>query len=150
MNAILVVVCLSHSSDVFSAYAISQASLFAAFLSAFLVETTKLLQEDPNDIMKAAIIHLSAQFSNSSAVGAFQSPPFQVTGNDVLVNVFLLTSLALNLVAVVVAMLVKQWNREFDRGIRLISDPKDRVRLLFLLLALSNLVSRPCGKSFES
>jgi len=100
--------------------------------------------------MKAAIIHLSAQFSNSSAVGAFQSPPFQVAGNDVLVNVFLLTSLALNLVAVVVAMLVKQWNREFDRGIRLISDPKDRVRLLFLLIALSNLVSRPSGRSFES
>jgi Family of unknown function (DUF6535) len=97
------------------------------------VETTKLLQEDPNSTMKAAMIHLSAQFNNNSAVGVFENPPFQATASDVLVNALLLTSLALNLVAVVVAMLVKQWNREFDRGIRLISDPKDRVGLPFLL-----------------
>jgi hypothetical protein len=101
----------------------------------------KLLSENPNEIMKAAIIHLSAQFSNSSALGAFQPPPFQVSANDILVNILLLISLALNLVAVVVAMLVKQWNREFDRGIRLISDPKDRVSLVFFTPSVFNSIS---------
>jgi hypothetical protein len=134
MNTILVVVRLaqtynhSRSPDSID----GQASLFAAFLSAFLVETTKLLREDPNDTIKLAIIHLSAQY-NRSAIGSFESPPFQATANDILVNSLLLTSLALNLVAVVVAMLVKQWNREFDRGIRLISDPKHRVSPCLLL-----------------
>lgn len=96
MNAILVV-----------------ASLFAAVLSAVLVETTKLLREDPNDTVKAAIIHISGQYNNCSAVGAFQAPQFQASANDIVVNCILLTSLALNLVAVVVAMLVKQWNRKY-------------------------------------
>ncbi|PVG03848.1 hypothetical protein CPB86DRAFT_694572, partial [Serendipita vermifera] len=99
------------------------ASLLAAVVSAFLIETTKLLQDDPTEILKAAMIHLSAQYNNS-AIGHFQPTSFRATAKDVAVNVLLLVSLALNLVAAVMAMLIKQWNREFDRGIRLITDPQ--------------------------
>src|SRR6202000_3265083 len=105
------------------------------FLSSLLVQTTGLLQEDTNDTIKSAIIHLSAQY-NGSAIGPFEPSPFQVNESDIVVNSLLLTSLSLNLVAVVMAMLVKQWNREFDRGIRLISDPKDRVNSSPLLKTL--------------
>ena len=90
--------------------------------------TTGLLQEDTDETIMSALIYLSAQYNNS-AIGPFQPSPFEVQDGDIVVNVLLLTSLSLNLVAVVVAMLVKQWNREFNRGIRLISDPKDRVSL---------------------
>jgi hypothetical protein len=96
-------------------------------VAAFLVETTKLLRDDPNDVMTAAIVHLSAQY-NDSAIGRFETLPFKPTSKDIAVNTLLLISLALNLVAAVVAMLVKQWNREFDRGLSLITDPKNQVR----------------------
>jgi hypothetical protein len=105
------------------------------------VETTKLLSEDTNETMKSAIIHLSAQY-NGSAIGPFKNMPFQATTRDILVNCILLSSLALNLVAVVVAMLVKQWNREFDRGIRLISDPKERVSVLIVPETFSDRIPR--------
>lgn len=102
-------------------------------VSATLLETTKLLREDPNDVIRTAIIHLSAQY-NRSALGAFDASPFEVSAGDVTINSLLLTSLALNLIAVVVAMLVKQWNREFDRGLRLITDPKDHVSHSFVFI----------------
>jgi hypothetical protein len=105
-----------------------QASLLAALVAAFLVETTKLLRDDPNDVMRAAIVHLSAQY-NDSAIGRFETSPFKPASKDIAVNTLLLISLALNLVAAVVAMLVKQWNREFDRGLGLITDPKNQVSL---------------------
>jgi hypothetical protein len=79
-------------------------------------------------ITKEAIIHLSAQYNNS-AIGKFTTSPFRPSIKDVAVNSLLLISLALNLVAAVFAMLIKQWNREFDRGLRLMTDPKDQVRL---------------------
>ncbi|PVG03837.1 hypothetical protein CPB86DRAFT_671311, partial [Serendipita vermifera] len=112
------------------------ASLLAALVAAFLVETTKLLRDDPNDIIKAVMIHLSLQLNNS-AIGPFETPPFKVTRNDITVNTILLISLALNLVAAVIAMLVKQWNREFDRGLEFITDPKNQaLRREFRMLGL--------------
>jgi hypothetical protein len=76
--------------------------------------------------MKAAIVHLSAQYSNST-IGQFEISAFKPTAKDIVLNTLLLISLALNLVAAVVAMLVKQWNREFDRNLSLITDPKSQV-----------------------
>ncbi|KAG8814653.1 hypothetical protein FRC19_001601, partial [Serendipita sp. 401] len=101
------------------------ASLLAAVVSAFLIETTKLLQEDSNQILKDAVVRLSAQYNNST-VGHYEMPPFRAKATDIATNTLLIISLSLNLVAAVVAMLVKQWNREFDRGLRLITDPKDQ------------------------
>jgi hypothetical protein len=106
MNTILIVVRLFLRSTI-AHLIFRQVSLLALLVAAFLVETTKLLRDDPNDIIKAAIVHLSAQFNNS-AIGRFETSPFRPTTKDIVLNTLLLISLALNLVAAVVAMLVKQ------------------------------------------
>ncbi|KAG8772162.1 hypothetical protein FRC15_002926 [Serendipita sp. 397] len=102
------------------------ASLLAAIVAAFLIETTKLLREDTNQTLRDATIHLSAQYYNSS-IGHYETSPFRAKATDVTLNSLLIISLSLDLVAAVVAMLIKQWNRELDRGLRLITDPRDQV-----------------------
>jgi hypothetical protein len=96
-------------------------------VAGFLIETTKLLRDDPSQVIKEAIIHLSTQYNNS-AIGRFEPTPFRASSKDIMVNTVLSISLALNLVAAVMAMLIKQWNQELDRGLHLITDPQNQVR----------------------
>ena len=63
------------------------------------------------------LIHISQQLSNSS-IPAFEPSAFQVSSNAAAVNMLLFLSLALVLIDAFLAMLVKGWLREFDRGWR--------------------------------
>ena len=63
------------------------------------------------------LIHISQQLSNSSTP-AFEPASFQVSSNAAAVNMLFFLSLALVLIDAFLAMLVKGWLQEFDRGWR--------------------------------
>jgi hypothetical protein len=99
--------------------------LFAAFLSAFIVNAMQNLQEDPTDVLKSTILHLSLQMHNSS-VGAFVPEPFTVPHSVTAVNILYFASLSLVIVTALVAMTVKSWVREFDRDWAHVTDAQKR------------------------
>ena len=94
-----------------------QDGLFAAFLSAFLVFLIPQLQPSSTDVAMDVLIHISHQLSNST-IPAFEPTAFQVSSNAAAVNILLFLSLALVLFDAFLAMLVKGWLQEFDRGWR--------------------------------
>ena len=63
------------------------------------------------------LIHISQQLSNSTTP-AFEPAAFQVSANATAVNMLFFLSLALVLTDAFLAMLVKGWLQEFDRGWR--------------------------------
>ena len=94
-----------------------QDGLFAAFLSAFLVYLIPQLQTNSTDVAMDVLIHISHQLSNSTTP-AFEPTAFQVSSNAAAVNMLFFVSLALVLIDAFLAMLVKGWLQEFDRGWR--------------------------------
>jgi len=62
----------------------------------------------------------------NNTLGPFVPQPFTPTPSIITVNILFCTSLGVILVAAFVAMLVRSWIREFDRGLEAISDPKRR------------------------
>jgi len=104
--------------------------LFAAFLSAFLTASLPLLQPRNDDITVAVIIHMSRQLSNltSPSNTPFKTPPFTPPKSAVIVNALFFASLALILSAAFLAILVKSWLREFDRGMLSITLPELRAK----------------------
>ena len=94
-----------------------QDGLFAAFLSAFLIFMIPQLQPSSTDATMDVLIHISQQLSNSTTP-AFVPTPFQVSSNAAVVNMLFLLSLAFVLIDAFLAMLVKGWLQEFDRGWR--------------------------------
>jgi len=94
-----------------------QDGLFAAFLSAFLIFLIPQLQPNSTDVAMDVLIHISQQLSNSTTP-AFEPTAFQVSYNAAAVNMLFFLSLALVLIDAFLAMLVKGWLQEFDRGWR--------------------------------
>ena len=101
-----------------------QDGLFAAFLSAFLVFLIPQLQPNSTDLAMDVLIHISQQLSNSTTpafvptVATTTTSSFRVSPNAAVVNTLFFLSLALVLVDAFLAMLVKGWLQEFDRGWR--------------------------------
>src|SRR5258706_3612047 len=94
-----------------------QDGLFAAFLSAFLVFLIPQLQANSTDVAMDVLIHISQQLSNSTTP-AFEPTAFQGSSNATVVNMLSFLSLALVLIDAFLAILVKGWLQEFDRGCR--------------------------------
>ena len=115
-DTVLVFVCLSTLINVWSLIS-SQDGLFAAFLSAFLVFLIPQLQPNSTDVSMDVLIHISQQLSNSTTP-AFVPTVFQVSSNAAVVNTLFFYSLVLVLIDAFLAMLVKGWLQEFDRGWR--------------------------------
>ena len=115
-DTILVFVSTSTLYDV-SVMICLQDGLFAAFLSAFLVFTIPQLQANSTDVAMDVLIHISQQLSNSTTP-AYDLPEFTVPPTIAAVNVLFFLSLALVLIDAFLAMLVKGWLQEFDRGWR--------------------------------
>ena len=115
-DTILVFVCLSTFYDV-SLLIRLQDGLFAAFLSAFLVFTIPQLQPSSTDITMDVLIHISQQLNNSTTP-AYSPTEFAVSPSIGAVNALFFLSLALVLIDAFLAMLVKSWLQEFDRGWR--------------------------------
>ena len=115
-DTILVFVCLNTLYDISLLIGL-QDGLFAAFLSAFLVFTIPQLQPNNTSIAMDVLIHISQQLSNSTTA-AYAPIEFIVSPSTAAVNVLFFLSLALVLIDAFLAMLVKSWIQEFDRGWR--------------------------------
>src|SRR5258706_1629019 len=115
-DTVLVFVCVDTHHDIWLLIWF-QDGLFAAFLSAFLVYLIPQLQTSSTDVAMDMLIHISQQLSNSTTP-AFEPTAFQVSSNVAAVNTLFFLSLALVLIDAFLAMLVKGWLQEFDRGWR--------------------------------
>ena len=104
-----------------------QAALFAGFLSSFLIELLARLEPDLIDIIQDVLIYQTQMMRNSSLepyVPADFSPPQHI----VVVNALFYASLGVMLLAAFIAMLIKTWVREFDRGLQAMSLPEQRAK----------------------
>jgi hypothetical protein len=104
-----------------------QAALFAGFLSTFLIELLGRLEQDPIDIIQDVLIYQTLMMRNSS-LGAYVPPDFSPPKHIVIVNALFYASLGVMLLAAFIAMLIKSWVREFDRGLRAMSLPEQRAK----------------------
>ena len=104
-----------------------QAALFAAFLSAFLIELLGRLEQGPMDIIKDVLIYQTQMMRNSS-LGPYVPPDFSPPEHIVVVNALFYASLGVMILAAFIAMLIKSWVREFGRGLRAMSLPEQRAK----------------------
>jgi len=104
-----------------------QAALFAGFLSAFLIELLSRLEPDPLDVIQDVLIYQTQMMRNSS-LGPYVPVDFSPPEYIVIVNALFYASLGVMLLAAFIAMLIKSWVREFDRGLRAMSLPEQRAK----------------------
>ncbi|CCA66697.1 hypothetical protein PIIN_00377 [Serendipita indica DSM 11827] len=95
------------------------AALFSAILTAFIVESMKLLEEDPAETSRDILLTLSRQLANnslpaysSSGTKEFTPPAFAVR-----VNSYFFASISCSLVAALGAVLALQWIGSYDVGL---------------------------------
>jgi hypothetical protein len=125
MDTILIFVRRIRTHPIVRLIQACQSGLFAAFLSAFLIETLSRLEEDPAETTRDVLIHQTRMMRNTT-LGPFEPQAFQPSDSVVVVNVLLFASLAIILMAAFMSILVKGWIRELDRGLKSISVMKDR------------------------
>ena len=106
---------------------VHQAALFAGFLSAFLIELLARLEQDPMDIIQDVLIYQTQMMRNSS-LGPYVPADFSPPEYIVVVNALFYASLGVMLLAAFIAMLIKSWVREFDRGLQAMSLPEQRAK----------------------
>ena len=104
-----------------------QAALFAGFLSSFLIELLSRLEQDPMDIIQGVLIYQTQMMRNSS-LGPYVAPEFSPPEHIVIVNALFYASLGVMILAAFIAMLIKSWVREFDRGLRAMTLPEQRAK----------------------
>jgi hypothetical protein len=91
----------------------SQAGLFSAVLTAFVVESYQSLQEDLAQTSVDLLRQISRQLANSSFPAAPDSSHFQAQRSDVRVNVCWFVSLLFSLVVALFGIFLKQWMRTY-------------------------------------
>ena len=104
-----------------------QAGLFAAFLSAFLIELLNRLEPNPMNTIQEVLIYQTQMMRNSS-LGPYVPADFSPPDYIIVVNSLFYASLGIMLLAAFIAMLIKSWVREFDRGLRAMSAPEQRAK----------------------
>jgi len=107
------------------------AGLFSAVLTAFNIEAYKFLQQD-SSVPIASILYLISQQLNTSTPPDSLHPPsppsFKPSTQSVQINILWFASLVLSLVTASVAMLIKQWLREYTSQENLSSRSRIRIR----------------------
>ncbi|EJD44309.1 hypothetical protein AURDEDRAFT_166691 [Auricularia subglabra TFB-10046 SS5] len=93
------------------------AGLFSAVVTAFSVESYQWLQDDPTDAIIALLSQIERSISQNGTSGAIiaQSSSGIPGGVSARINAYWFLSLSLSLVTALVAILGKQWVREFER-----------------------------------
>jgi len=106
---------------------VHQAALFAGFLSAFLIELLARLEQDPMDITQDVLIYQTQMMRNSS-LGPYVPADFSPPEYIVVVNALFYASLGVMILAAFIAVLIKSWVWEFDRGLRAMSLLEQRAK----------------------
>lgn len=110
-----------------------QAGLFSAAVTAFNIETYKNLQQDSGDLTSNILLHISQQLADNSVSTSnasrqsYTPPVFQPSRAAVRLNIFWFASLVFSLVAAFLAILVKQWLRQYTAG--RYSNPEEFIRV---------------------
>ncbi|KAG8738357.1 hypothetical protein FRC10_006964, partial [Ceratobasidium sp. 414] len=94
-------------------YRSSKATLFSAILTAFIIESKKLLQQDQADDIIAILRATALSNGVPQAQLPVERPPFSIPSTARWINGLWFTALALSLAAGLVAMLAKEWLTAF-------------------------------------
>ncbi|KAF5352180.1 hypothetical protein D9758_009220 [Tetrapyrgos nigripes] len=110
-------------------------ALYSASLTAFIIESYKMLQPDPVQDAVAFLSqiaqHLSSTLNGTSSETTIdQLPPFQPPLSSIVCNVFWFLSLALALTCSLLATFVQQWIRDFIHKTHLKPSPVRRARVI--------------------
>ncbi|KAH9474779.1 hypothetical protein JR316_0013244, partial [Psilocybe cubensis] len=96
-------------------YLLIFAGLFSAVITAFIVESYKNLQPDPNDAIVSLLSQIASQMDRSLNVTTVNLSPansFAPTPSSIRVNVFWFISLVLSMGTVIIGIVSLQWLRE--------------------------------------
>ena len=114
----------------------SQAGLFSASVTAFIIEGYKSLEQDPGDATNILLLQISRQLSamsNGSQMAGVpetaELPSFRPTSSTLLFNAFWFISLAFSLTCALAATLVQQWARHYLQAIERRPAPHKRARI---------------------
>ncbi|KAK7689223.1 hypothetical protein QCA50_007914 [Cerrena zonata] len=113
------------------------AGLFSAVITAFIIESYKTLQQQPEDTTNQILLQLSAQLASltlsgnfvNSTIPPFITPTFVPARFAVLINTLWLLSLVFALITASLGILVKQWLHELMA--RDTQDPRQQVKIRF-------------------
>ncbi|PVF97761.1 hypothetical protein CPB86DRAFT_759745 [Serendipita vermifera] len=98
-------------------------ALYSAVLTAFIIESMKLLEEDPAETTRDILLIVSRQLANSS-FPAFEPTAYETPRYAIIVNSLLFTSLSCALIAALLAVLALQWVANYDMGLNTSSPEK--------------------------
>ncbi|KAH8093210.1 hypothetical protein BXZ70DRAFT_386512 [Cristinia sonorae] len=101
-----------------------EGNLISAILTAFIIESYKMMMLDPQD---AANVLLRQQLAQSAGRPIPPTPAFVASGAVVLINTLWFSSLVLSLSAAFVGILVKQWLLRYTSCAA--SSPRDSARV---------------------
>jgi hypothetical protein len=105
---------------------LSQASIFAAILTAFIIESKKLLEQDSTDVIANVLIFYTNNMANGTHK-PYTPPIFEPSTLQVTVNCLLFASLSLSLVTALAGVLALQWVSKYDvLTKRMGASPQDR------------------------
>jgi hypothetical protein len=100
-----------------------QAALYSAILTAFIIESMKLLQEDLTETTRDILYFISQQLANTS-FPPFPRVEYETPQYAVIVNGLFFTSLSCSLIAALLAVLALQWVANYDMGLNTSSTRK--------------------------
>ncbi|KAF9055895.1 hypothetical protein BJ165DRAFT_455604 [Panaeolus papilionaceus] len=110
------------------------AGLFSASLTAFLVESYKTLNPDPEDAMVHLLsqllsVQLASSSNNSIPLGIPSTDSFSAPASALICNILWFLSLTFSLVCALSATLVEQWARNYIHATSGRPAPQDQARL---------------------
>ncbi|PVG03069.1 hypothetical protein CPB86DRAFT_811182 [Serendipita vermifera] len=98
-------------------------ALYSAVLTAFIIESMKLLQENPAETTRDILVIVSRQLANSS-FPPFEPTAYQTPQYAIVVNGLFFISLSCALIAALLAVLALQWVASYDMGLSTSSPEK--------------------------
>ncbi|KDQ56010.1 hypothetical protein JAAARDRAFT_112881, partial [Jaapia argillacea MUCL 33604] len=115
------------------------AGLFSGVLTAFNIQSYQMLQQDEMQTSNLLLAQISLQLSNFTISPAFVNsttplslptiPPFQASPPAVRINILWFLALVCSLSSASIAILVKQWLREYMDWFFNSESPRESVRL---------------------
>lgn len=103
-----------------------QAGLLSAVITAFIIESYRMLQQNSEDVLVSLLQQISAQISNNSLPIATK-PPWSKPDSAVRINILWFSSLVFSLTAALIGILVKQWLRDYLSSVA--SSPREGTRI---------------------
>ncbi|KAF9550438.1 hypothetical protein CPC08DRAFT_622631, partial [Agrocybe pediades] len=96
------------------------AGLFSAVVTAFVIESYKTLQVDPQDTMVSLLSQMLVRMENGTAISSppaptlFNPPPFVPNRSAERINIFWFISLIFSLATALIGIISLQWLREYQ------------------------------------